>query len=151
MTGAAVAFGAHYSKGNQSQKEPIDRIGGSGVFAHDPDTILNFTRHEEEECFTVEAILRNHPPVKPFVVRWGFPLMCVEETLDPANLRKAGRKPNLTADDVLGLLTEPMAEDDWRKLVIKQFKTSRRTFERRRDQLKNRDMITFKDEKWSKK
>jgi len=44
-----------------------------------------------------------------------------------------------------------MAEDDWRKLVIKQFKTSRRTFERRRDQLKNRDMITFKDEKWSKK
>ena len=47
-TGAAVAFGAHYSKGNQAGKEVIDRIGGSGVFARDPDSILNFTRHEEE-------------------------------------------------------------------------------------------------------
>jgi hypothetical protein len=35
-TGAAVAFGAHYSKGNQAQKETIDRIGGSGVFGRDP-------------------------------------------------------------------------------------------------------------------
>jgi len=61
-TGAAVAFGAHYSKGNQAGKEVIDRIGGSGVFARDPDSILNFTKHEQEDCFTVEATLRNHPP-----------------------------------------------------------------------------------------
>jgi AAA domain/DnaB-like helicase N terminal domain len=30
-TGAAVAFGSHYSKGNQSGKESMDRIRGSGV------------------------------------------------------------------------------------------------------------------------
>ena len=85
-TGAAVAFGAHFSKGNQSQKESIDRIGGSGVFARDPDTILTFTRHDETDCFTVDATLRNHPPIDPFVVRWEFPLMCVDSTFDPANL-----------------------------------------------------------------
>jgi RecA-family ATPase len=35
---ADVAFGAHFSKGNQACKEGIDRISGSGVFARDPDT-----------------------------------------------------------------------------------------------------------------
>jgi len=35
-TGAAVVFGHHFSKGNQSAKDSIDRIGGSGVFAREP-------------------------------------------------------------------------------------------------------------------
>ena len=70
QTGAAIAFGAHYSKGNQAAKESIDRIGGSGVFARDPDAILTMTAHEREECFVVEATLRNFPPRAPFVVKW---------------------------------------------------------------------------------
>jgi RecA-family ATPase len=51
-TGAAIAFGAHFSKGNQAAKESMDRIGGSGVFARDPDTILTVTRHQEDNAFT---------------------------------------------------------------------------------------------------
>jgi len=87
-TGAAIAFGAHYSKGNQAGKESIDRIGGSGVFARDPDTILTMTPHEEEECFTVDATLRNFPPMPPFVVKWEWPLFVRDEMADPANLKK---------------------------------------------------------------
>ena len=75
-TGAAVAFAAHYSKGNQANKEAIDRVSGSGVFARDPDSLLNFTRHQTEDCYTVEATLRNFPPMTPFAVRWQFPLLC---------------------------------------------------------------------------
>jgi hypothetical protein len=92
-TGAAVAFGAHYSKGNQSLKEAVDRIGGSGVFARDPDSILTMTAHEEEEAFTVDATLRNFAPIKPFVVRWEWPLFYRDEDLDPDNLKQA-RKAN---------------------------------------------------------
>ncbi len=73
-TGAAVLFGAHYPKGNQAQKESIDRLAGSGVFSRDPDTILTFTQHQdynaENRCFSVEMTLRNHPPKPSFVVRW---------------------------------------------------------------------------------
>jgi len=69
-TGATVAFGAHYAKGNAANKETIDRVSGSGVFARDPDSLINFTRHEKEDAFTVEAALRNFKPVEPFVVRW---------------------------------------------------------------------------------
>jgi hypothetical protein len=150
-TGAAVAFGAHFSKGNQSQKESIDRIGGSGVFARDPDTILTFTRHDETDCFTVDATLRNHPPIDPFVVRWEFPLMCVDSTLDPANIRSAGAKAKATPDQALSLLTRSMDESEWRNLAVKEFKISRRTFERKRDELAGRGLAVFDAGKWSKK
>jgi hypothetical protein len=93
-TGAAIAFGAHFSKGNQAAKESMDRIGGSGVFARDPDTILTMTRHEQDGAFTVEPILRNHPPITPFVIRWDFPLMKRDDDLDPAKLRQAQGRPS---------------------------------------------------------
>lgn len=110
-SGAAVAFGAHYSKGNQSGKESIDRIGGSGVFARDPDAILTLTAHEEEKAFTVEPILRNHAPHEPFVLRWEWPLMRRDESLDPADLKqhKPGRKSKYNVQHILDLIAvEPM-------------------------------------------
>ena len=87
-TGAAIAFGAHYSKGNQAGKDAMDRIGGSGVFARDPDAILTMTPHAVEECFTVETTLRNFPPQKPFVVKWEWPLFERDDTEDPEDLKK---------------------------------------------------------------
>jgi hypothetical protein len=86
-TGAAIAFGAHFAKGNASAKEAIDRISGSGVFARDPDSLLIFTKHETDDAFTVEPILRNFAPVAPFAVRWEFPLMQRADDLDPAKLK----------------------------------------------------------------
>jgi AAA domain-containing protein len=110
QTEAAVAFGAHYSKGNQSGKDPMDRVGGSGVFARDPDSILNFTKHQEKNCFTVDAILRNHPPVESFVVRWEFPLFVVDSLLDPAQLKQVGNSKSKdepkTKEDLLALVPE---------------------------------------------
>jgi hypothetical protein len=104
-TGAAIAFGAHFAKGNASAKEAIDRISGSGVFARDPDSLLIFTKHETDDAFTVEPILRNFAPVAPFVVRWEFPLMRPDDELDPAKLKQAaGRKPTYLPDDLLKLL-----------------------------------------------
>ena len=92
-TGAAIAFGAHFAKGNASAKEAIDRISGSGVFARDPDSLLIFTKHESDNAFAVEPILRNFAPVAPVAVRWIFPLMQLADDLDPAKLKQvAGRK-----------------------------------------------------------
>jgi hypothetical protein len=91
-TGAAAAFGAHYSKGNQAEKDPLDRVSGSGVFARDPDTIMGLTAHEEDDCFTVHTALRNFPGLSPFVVKWDFPLFTIEEGLNPNNLRRSNQK-----------------------------------------------------------
>lgn len=110
-TGASVAFGSHFSKGNQSQKESIDRISGSGVFARDPDSLLIFTRHESEDCFAVEATLRAFKPVDPFVVRWQFPLMRLETDLDPARLKQcAGRKKEHDPLKLLAVIADTTPE-----------------------------------------
>ncbi len=101
-TKAMVAFGAHYSKGNQSGKEAIDRISGSGAFARDPESIINFTPHEDDKAFVVETILRNLPPVDPFVVRWGFPIMRRDDDADPTRLKLAAGRPK--GHDPLDLL-----------------------------------------------
>ncbi|HEX5218808.1 MAG TPA: AAA family ATPase [Verrucomicrobiae bacterium] len=104
-SGAAIAFGAHYSKGNQAGKEAIDRISGSGVFARDPDSILNFTSHEERDCFVVEATLRNFRPTEPFVVRWLYPLMRRDESLDATKLKMARGRPKVhTVEKILECL-----------------------------------------------
>ena len=129
-TGAAIAFGAHYSKGNQASKESIDRISGSGVFARDPDSILNFTRHEEPNAFTVEATLRNFKPIEPFVARWQYPLMRRDEGLDPAKLKQQGGRPKLyTVDKLLALLKgQQLTSRNWCKLASLETGVSKARF-----------------------
>jgi len=104
-TGAAVAFTAHFAKGNASQKEAIDRISGSGVFARDPDTILVFTAHETPDAYVVEAILRTLPPQPSFCVRWFYPVFAVDGDLDPTALKQPRRsnKSTPTPEQVLAL------------------------------------------------
>jgi hypothetical protein len=96
QSGAAVVFGAHYSKGNQAGKEAIDRIGGSGVFARDPDVILTMTPHEEKNAYVVDLTLRALPQVEPFVVQWRGVQFERDNDADPNRLRaaKAEAKPS---------------------------------------------------------
>jgi AAA domain len=111
-TKAGVAFGSHFSKGNQSQKESIDRISGSGLFARDPDSIVTLTKHQEEKAFTVEPVLRLHPPVEPFVIRWAHPLFVRDELLDPTRLKEAGRKkPKVEIAEYLTLFSDDFKID----------------------------------------
>lgn len=89
--GAAIAFAAHFSKGNQAGKEAMDRISGSGVIARDPDAIVTFTPHEEEDCFVMEASLREFAPLPATVFEWACPVLNPRVDLDAAKLRQAGK------------------------------------------------------------
>jgi len=91
QSGAAVVFGAHYSKGNQAGKEAIDRIGGSGVFARDPDVILTMTPHEEKDAYVVDLTLRALPQVEPFVVRWQTVQFDRDVRADASRIRQPGK------------------------------------------------------------
>ncbi|HZK38339.1 MAG TPA: AAA family ATPase [Clostridia bacterium] len=44
--GAAVIYCHHHSKGHQGQKRSMDRASGSGVFARDPDVLLDLIELE---------------------------------------------------------------------------------------------------------
>jgi len=108
MTGSAVVFGHHYSKGNQAAKDPMDRMGGSGVFARDPDTLINLTKHQQEGAFTVECQTRNFAPVKPFCVRWDWKqsLMSPDDKLDPAKLKGGQNQEKYCREDTFVVLLE---------------------------------------------
>lgn len=47
--GAAVIYCHHHSKGQQGQKKSMDRASGSGVFARDPDALLDLLELEVTE------------------------------------------------------------------------------------------------------
>ncbi len=88
-TGASFAYAGHFSKGDQSNKNSLDRVSGAGAWARDPDCVLTLTEHTEADCFTAEFTLRSFPSIKPFVVRWHLPLLVRDtEGLDPENLKK---------------------------------------------------------------
>ena len=63
--GCAVIYCHHHSKGSQSAKRSMDRASGSGVFARDPDAMLDLIEleisdalREQQETDTVCAICR---------------------------------------------------------------------------------------------
>ena len=56
--GAATIFCHHHSKGAQGQKQSQDRASGSGVFARDPDTIIDLIELDVEEKLRIKMI--NH-------------------------------------------------------------------------------------------
>jgi hypothetical protein len=111
QTGAAIGYGSHFSKGNQSEKNAIDRISGSGVYGRDPDALLIFTEHNEPNAYTVDPILRDFAPVESFVVRWQFPLMQPADELDPSKLKKtAGRNRAYDPKKILTAIADTTRE-----------------------------------------
>jgi AAA domain len=100
------AFGIHFSKGNQASKEPEDRISGAGTIVRDADDVITLTKHEENLAFTLDFIIRDHPPIDSFVVRWEAPIM-KRTDLDPSKIKKArGRHVSFDPDDLLELIRE---------------------------------------------
>ena len=88
VTDAAVAWVHHFAKGNASAKESIDRASGSGVWARDPDVVLTLTPNNDETCLGVEMNLRNFEQVKPFAVRWQYPLWVRDSKIDPLDHKR---------------------------------------------------------------
>jgi hypothetical protein len=84
----SVSCGIHFSKGNQSAKEPEDRISGAGTLIRYPDTVITVTRHEEPSCFTINMRLRDFTEPDPFVIEWKYPVMVRRGDLDPEKLKK---------------------------------------------------------------
>lgn len=128
----SVILSHHFSKGNKSGAESIDRFSGSGVFARNPDTLVVLTAHEEDEkSYTCDITLRNFPPVDSFVVQWHYPLFQANFALNPDKLKKPGAHK---AVDDKRFLTE-MGSKQWQagdlcRHIIGKLEVSESTFYR---------------------
>lgn len=54
--GCAVIYCHHHSKGGQGGKKSMDRASGSGVFARDPDALLDLIELEVTDALTTQEI-----------------------------------------------------------------------------------------------
>ena len=151
MTGAAVVFAAHFTKGNQAGKMAMDRISGSGVVARDADAITTFTAHDVPGAYTVETTLRNLIELDAFVVQWNFPLMTIRPDLEPDKLKQVGgRKPTFVVKDILSIIEPaPLTTTEWLKEAEKVLGVSRRTFMRlKKDALLESAIQEITGDKW---
>jgi len=145
-TNAAFAYAGHFSKGSQAAKNTLDRVSGAGAWARDPDCVLTLTEHTEADCFTAEFTLRSFPSIQPFVVRWQFPLLRIDdEGLDPKQLKqpaKAGRPVEFQSDL---LLTALRASDREGGLTYSEFLSAtglkKSTFKNKLAELRRRKII----------
>ena len=56
----------HATKGKIGDKQAIDRISGSGIFARDTATLITLCEHANEpDHVVISAITRNYPPSEP--------------------------------------------------------------------------------------
>jgi len=86
----SFVYAHHFSKGNKSDTDHIDRASGSGVFARDPDAILTLTPHEEEDHLVLEATVRDFASPPPKVVEFEWPNFVHKPDMEP-KLRKPGQ------------------------------------------------------------
>lgn len=128
---AAVAWAAHFSKGSQADKEAIDRISGSGVWGRDPDSIMTFTRHEQDDCFIVQTTLRDFPKVDDFTVRFEDGIVETIDGLDPTKFRRSGigRPSAYSPEDLARILADDELETKaFCRRAMDEIGMSRRTF-----------------------
>ncbi len=101
MTGAAIAFVHHASKGNQSEKDITDVGSGAGSIARAVDSHLILRPHQEPDHVVLDGAVRSFAPIDPVVLRWDFPLWEVVRDMDPEALKgkkSAGDERQLARD-----------------------------------------------------
>ncbi len=130
QTGAAVWVCHHFSKGNKAETEHMDRGSGAGMFSRAPDLVMTFTKHEEDDCYSVETTCRDFAEPEPFVIRRDFPLWAVEDGLDPAKLKRKGGAPTrYTIEGVMGTLADDgMRYKEWLQAAKGQLGIGETTF-----------------------
>lgn len=150
-SGAAVIYSHHHTKGLQGMKKAIDRGSGSGVFARDPDAIIDITaidmggdedEHNQPRPLSFESeIGGDGSEVKAFQVSF-----CLREFPSPAPFNVIFEFP-IFKRDTEGITANRFVEGDPRN-NLKQARKSALTFDDVRDayhEISNGDGVT-KDE-----
>lgn len=92
--GTSIICCHHHSKGGQAQKSSIDRSSGSGVFARDPDAILDMIRIDPRDvgkslekgqtAWRISSVLREFESPEDIDVIFDYPVHKITEDLKDA-------------------------------------------------------------------
>ena len=97
--GAAVIYCHHHSKGYQGNKRSMDRASGSGVFARDPDALLDLVEldikdeDDKRSAWRIEGTLREFPTFAPVNVWFDYPVHIYDDTGKLKTAKADGEAP----------------------------------------------------------
>lgn len=155
--GVTVVCAAHFAKGNQSAKDPMDRISGGAALNRYPDCLLTLSALEKDGSFGIDIITRDFAPIEPFGVKWSHPLLIPDKELDPSKIKKpAGRTTHYSPEQILEILSENDDElntTQLQKMVNGETGMSNGKFYELWEQLKNEKKV-FRSKvsrKWNRK
>jgi len=83
----AIVVVHHSSKGSQGNKSVTDVGAGAGAQSRAADSHLTLRPHENDGVVVVDAALRSWPPIRPFCLKWEFPLWVPDPHSDPSLLK----------------------------------------------------------------
>jgi hypothetical protein len=93
-TGAAIICVHHSSKGPQHTKAVTEIGSGAGAQSRAVDAHITLRLHKEPGAMVMEAALRSFPPLIPVGLRYEYPLLSIDTSLDTGELHEPGkRKP----------------------------------------------------------
>ena len=139
--GCAVIYCHHHSKGNQGFKKSMDRASGSGVFARDPDAMLDMiqlrVKNQDPDdistAWRIDGTLREFPKFPPVNVFFQYPLhipdasgllaMAAEEG-SIETIREDGRKEGVKARQEKSRSKQEMLPEAFECCVDKSGKAS---------------------------
>ena len=99
QSGCSIILAAHFSKGQQGQKNQADRISGSGVFGRDPDSIICLSEIKDEpDAYLMEGTLREFKAIQPVGLRFEYPIHILDSSLNGAMIDGAEKKKKGTTD-----------------------------------------------------
>ena len=137
--GVSCIYCHHHSKGAQGSKKAQDRGSGSGVFARDPDALIDINPLQVEnkgpddmEAYKVSGILREFPTFKPFGIYFKYPIHLVDES---GFLTLAAEEGSLEGNQVKGRITQTTRKSDRREQIIRYIE----------EKLSNQEKVTKAD------
>ena len=110
-TGCSVIYSHHHSKGAQGNKKAMDRSSGSGVFARDPDAVLDLSELEVKRevleklgassAWRIEGVLREFPPFDPINCFFKYPIHILDTDgdLDCARIFDGAKSKEMVRDE----------------------------------------------------
>jgi hypothetical protein len=98
----------HSAKGNIGDRQTIDRISGSSIFARDADGIISLAVHEDGQSVVMECILRNYPEQPKQTIVFDDGAFVVSDALPVERTSKSRPVRTFDLQQVASSLSAPM-------------------------------------------
>lgn len=141
LTGAAVLFIHHFSKGTQSGKRGIEKASGAGAWGRFPDVSLAIDKHPQDFCSNFEVSSRTFAEDKPFVAKR------INGIWHPQFGKTIQHKAGTDITEFLHLLAKngqgSLSPKDWKDLCVSELGLkNRKSFDSRKDEAIKQGLVT---------